>query len=86
MKLFSSNGALHSEKSGCGRIFLLYPTCIFIEIDQRQPTCPEMGKMVAFSPHPQEVNLSKGNYRTRKWKNWLPPVILINLFEKRKDN
>ena len=46
--------------------FSFTPDSIFIEIDQRQPTCPEMKKLVAFSLHPQEVNLSKGKYRTQK--------------------
>jgi hypothetical protein len=45
-----------------------------------------MGKLVAFRRCPREVNLSKGNYRTLKWGNWLPPASLINLLEKRKDN
>jgi hypothetical protein len=35
---------------------------------------------------PNETNLIKGSQRTRKWKNWLPSAILINLLEKRKDN
>ena len=66
--------------------FSFTPDCIFIGIEQRQPMYPETGKLVAFRRCPREVKLSKGIYRTRKWGNWLPSAILINLLEKRKDN
>jgi hypothetical protein len=136
MKLFSSNGALHSEKSGREAGFFCYtrpayllklikgsqrarkwgkwlPSALIAKksictkattapgneeigclsplsrrsrFEQRQPPHLEMGKLVAFRRCPREVNLSKGNYRTLKWGNWLPPASLINLLEKRKDN
>ena len=66
--------------------FSFTPDSIFIGIEQRQLLYPEMRKLVAFSPHPKEVDLYRGNQCTRKWKNWLPSAILINLLEKRKDN